>query len=281
MFFVVCGFWSERDAEDLFYLRNILQNLIPIAIALRQLFHVFLIKIPSCLDDVIFNIHIIARHTHTFFLSALRERLTCADEFRGNTKRVECRSEVDGAREGERVTRIVAPSAVQCRLPFEASAPIVLERVMPTYSPYADIWARQEEFDLALAEVRADTERWQRELDAEERALASDEALRKLIGDRWLALHISLLLGDSSPSWGLAVGGESDWHAQGDAAGYYVKILSSFNTAYEGLLAARRAPDGFVQTSEAEERAFNFVRASVDGGPTPSRPKVRRPITST
>ena len=107
----------------------------------------------------------------------------------------------------------------------------------------------QAELAIALADVRRDVQARVRELDVESRALKSDQALSRLIGDQWLALHISLLLGDATPRWGLIVGGDSSIHSKSDDPGVYGRIQATFLKAHESLKAAGTAPEHFETAS--------------------------------
>jgi hypothetical protein len=112
--------------------------------------------------------------------------------------------------------------------------------------------------DPALKEVRREVEVRAKELEAERRALESDLQLSKLIGDHWISLHISLLLGDATPYWGLAIGGDSTLHLWGDNPGLYGKIQGTFSSAAKSL-----------KGTEADPR--HFERASADGSLDPPR----------
>ncbi len=82
-----------------------------------------------------------------------------------------------------------------------------------------------------LREVKAALERRREELDFEAIALASDEKVRAVLGDAQIKLHISLLLGDASPRWGLLIGGHSPIRSDKDRPGLYGRIQASFMAA--------------------------------------------------
>ncbi len=82
-----------------------------------------------------------------------------------------------------------------------------------------------------MAEVRADYAVRQQEWDVLAAALAADLAVGELLGKRWITLHISLNLGDTSPQWGLILGGDSFVHCGGDQPGLYGKIQKTFKEA--------------------------------------------------
>ncbi len=112
-----------------------------------------------------------------------------------------------------------------------------------------DTSAVRAELDTVLDEVRAIVERRAEELEAEQRALDSDRALFDLIGDCWISLHVSLLLGDGSPRWGLVIGGDSSLRSYHDNPGLYGKIQGTFLKAFEALREAGQAPAHFETAS--------------------------------
>ena len=118
-----------------------------------------------------------------------------------------------------------------------------------------DAHAMRGHLAVALAEVRRDVESRAQELEAERRALESDQRLSQLVGDTLVVLHASLLLGDATPRWGLAIGGDSTQHNWTDDPGLYGKIQGCFLSAAESLRDAARG----------------FERASADGSLDPPR----------
>jgi hypothetical protein len=103
-----------------------------------------------------------------------------------------------------------------------------------------------------LREVRQDVEMRSQELEVEQRALLSDREVKELVGDVWIALHCSFVFGDTSPRWGLIIGGDSRLHSVKDDAGYYSGIQRSFLSALDS-------------TERADERLASFVRDTADG----------------
>ncbi len=89
------------------------------------------------------------------------------------------------------------------------------------------------------------------ELDLEQQALDADRAIARLVRDRWLTLHVSLLLGDRTARWGLAIGGDSPYHSPYDKAGLYGRIQKGFMEAVRGLRDAGR-PVRHFETSSAD-----------------------------
>lgn len=84
--------------------------------------------------------------------------------------------------------------------------------------------AAPNEFALIAGEEAAIVQTRQAELQSVATALASDQALYRLLKDRLVVLHASLLLGDTSPTWGLLLGGDSPFHHLGDDPGLYSGI---------------------------------------------------------
>ncbi len=116
----------------------------------------------------------------------------------------------------------------------------------------------QDILPAALAELRGEVTRRSEELEAERRALLADQRLHELVGKLWVSLHVSLLLGDASPQWGLVIGGDSAIHIPGDDPGLYGKVQTTFLRAAESLDDSASPPR-------------HFERASADGTLDPPR----------
>ncbi|HUT24374.1 MAG TPA: FtsX-like permease family protein [Sumerlaeia bacterium] len=99
--------------------------------------------------------------------------------------------------------------------------------------------------DLCLEEVRQDLLLRAQELVLEERALNADAELQDLLGNRWISLHVSLVLGDASPTWGVVIGGDSILHTLADNAGLYGRIQNAFSKAFEEMRGNGAAPRRF------------------------------------
>ena len=91
------------------------------------------------------------------------------------------------------------------------------------------------EFDAALADVRRDVAVRRAELVEEERMLRSSAAVQALLGERWIALHATMMLGDRTPTWGVVVGGSSEIRSAQDLPGLYGRVQRSFLQAYRSL----------------------------------------------
>jgi hypothetical protein len=91
----------------------------------------------------------------------------------------------------------------------------------------------EKDLQTILTEIRTDLDLRSKELDFETRALHASKELKDLIGEQWLCLHASLILGDTSDRWGLVIGGESAIHSPQDNPGLYGKIQSVFVKAYD------------------------------------------------
>ena len=100
-----------------------------------------------------------------------------------------------------------------------------------------------------LSEVRSDIALRLSELDRLQTAADADAAILDLIGRRWISLHVSLLLGDETPWWGIAIGGQSFLRSWRDNPGLYGKVQSAFLHAFRSLPPARRAATHFVVES--------------------------------
>ena len=97
----------------------------------------------------------------------------------------------------------------------------------------------------ALDQVSANVRARQHELAQIGRNLAADQQLAELLGDSMTVLHVSLMLGDRTNRWGLAVGGRSTLRAARDVAGVYPKVQAAFQDAYTHLSETGRAPADF------------------------------------
>ncbi len=93
---------------------------------------------------------------------------------------------------------------------------------------------------IVLESFRSDIRLRQQEMKEELATLESDEAMLLLIGNAWIGLHASLMLGDTTATWGLIIGGESSLRSSEDHWGLYGKIQSTFLKAHEAYCG----PDG-------------------------------------
>lgn len=124
---------------------------------------------------------------------------------------------------------------------------------------FADLAAQKENVDFIIATVRDEIDARIRELANDERMLKTSEALANLIGDQWISLHASLILGDASPRWGVVIGGDSEIRSVNfDEPGLYGRVQQSFLRAYNTL-----AKNG--------NHIDYFELASVDGSLTQPR----------
>ena len=105
------------------------------------------------------------------------------------------------------------------------------------------------ELTQLFREVGDDMDARRVELAADRRALNADLRLQELLGQRWISLHLSLLLGDTTPRWGLVIGGESRFHSTQDNTGLYDRIQAA-------ALAASR--DSNVQQFETASADLSF-----------------------
>ncbi len=111
-------------------------------------------------------------------------------------------------------------------------------------------------FAQTAAKVRADIVERRAELREAAEDLKSDKALNDIMDGAWITLHASLLLGDSSPRWGLLIGGDSTIrNVRNENPGHYSKIQNTFLAAYQSLAGSGRVS--------------HFDTATVDGNLTP------------
>jgi hypothetical protein len=145
-----------------------------------------------------------------------------------------------------------------------------IERLIEeTYQPEKDDWndvrrllgedrteeatgSQAEKLDVIHDEVQLGLTRRREEMRIERRAVASDQALLELLGDKWIALHAELKLGDQTPRWGVVIGGDSEFHSIDDIPGLYGKVQGSFLRASEAL-AERGYPLGLFERSSADQ----------------------------
>lgn len=99
-----------------------------------------------------------------------------------------------------------------------------------------------------LVEVREDIELRAKELEIERLALDADAAIVELIGESWISLHVSLLLGDTSDRWAVIIGGESSMHSWQDNPGLYGKIQAAFLKTNQ-TLTGLNIPTSFLSES--------------------------------
>lgn len=96
--------------------------------------------------------------------------------------------------------------------------------------------------ETVLDSLREDIRLRRLEMKDELASLDADEAILQLIGNAWIGLHASLMLGDTTETWGLIIGGESSLRSGEDHWGLYGKIQSVFLKAHEAF--AGPAGDG-------------------------------------
>jgi hypothetical protein len=117
---------------------------------------------------------------------------------------------------------------------------------------------------------REDIQRRRAELDVTGQTLEADSAIRDLLGEHAIVLYASLLLGDRSPAWALAIGGDSGLHADNDHPGLYGQIQSVFLHAFNSLADNAAPKPRFVRESADQSvdrtRAFCGAPCLVHGG---------------
>lgn len=125
--------------------------------------------------------------------------------------------------------------------------------------------------DRVLAAVRQEIALRQNELVAEKRMLDSAAELNRLLAERWITLHVSLLLGDSTERWGVLIGGDSEIRNRDkDHPGLYGRVQQSFLRAYNRLAETGRTPEFFelasVDSALAQPRLLWAADGLIHGG---------------
>jgi len=110
-------------------------------------------------------------------------------------------------------------------------------------------------FTQVLDAVHRDAEIRTRELKVDESMLKSAKRIKNLLGDKWISLHMTLLLGDTTDRWGVIVGGNSEIHSPQDNPGLYGKIKTIFQQAWRDFDAAGETPRLFDTYSVGETLA--------------------------
>lgn len=109
-----------------------------------------------------------------------------------------------------------------------------------------------EKQNVILDRIREEIRNRLAEIAIEKGGNTAATALRDLIGEHWLALHIALMLGDTTPRWGIAIGGDSGLHAPEDNPGLYGKVQAAFQRAHQDMVAAG-SPTGHFLTESADQ----------------------------
>ena len=107
----------------------------------------------------------------------------------------------------------------------------------------------QNKVSRVIADLEKDIDIRLDELLYEGKALKHDRALQQLLAEKWLTLHISLLLGDTTPRYGLLIGGDSQLYSSQDNPGLYGKIQNSFLDAWEKLKDTETFPANFEENT--------------------------------
>lgn len=107
-------------------------------------------------------------------------------------------------------------------------------------------------FRNVLERVKADVLLRRKEMALEEQQLIADKALFELLSPKWISLHASLLLGDTSDRWALVIGGESALHSSQDNPGLYGKIQAVFLKAHTSM-GGDEAPGACFLSASADQ----------------------------
>ena len=121
--------------------------------------------------------------------------------------------------------------ALQSRITQAEAAKEQWNALLRCLSRRTPVEAVRPELTEAFHEVGEDVDARGTELAAARRTLDADHRLQELIGQRWISLHLSLMLGDTTPRCALIIGGESRFHAIQDNPGLYDRIQAAALTA--------------------------------------------------
>jgi hypothetical protein len=122
-----------------------------------------------------------------------------------------------------------------------------------TDASFTTFAAEPARFNQIILAVREQVAARLAELEQDRAMLESSAALARALGDDWISLHASLVLGDASPRWGVVIGGDSEMRSVNyDQPGLYGRVQQSFLRAHQTLTQAGRP-------------APLFELASVDG----------------
>lgn len=145
-----------------------------------------------------------------------------------------------------------------------------LSRKLPVVPEIQDL------FDEVVSGVRHDIELRRKELVVDKSMLDSSSELFTLLGNRWISLHVSMLLGDQTDRWGLLIGGDSEIRSQNnDQPGLYGKVQQSFLRAYESLagsgISLRHFETATVDNRLTQPRLMWAAKGLIHGGEVAGR----------
>lgn len=95
-------------------------------------------------------------------------------------------------------------------------------------------------FQDVLRGVREDIAGRQTELKRERAMLESSAHVKRSLGDCWIALHATLMLGNGTARWGVVIGGDSEIRSEQDQPGLYGRVQRSFLLAQRSLARSGR-----------------------------------------
>lgn len=121
--------------------------------------------------------------------------------------------------------------------------------LMRDFTDNKEVDARDDLVQIVIKAVKKDLEKRDRELKLDEKNVNDDKKIDALIGDGWITLHASMMLGDNSKRWGPVFGGQSQLRSARDLPGLYGKIQKTFYTSYNQLNDHSRAPKSFLLES--------------------------------
>ncbi|HMO49927.1 MAG TPA: hypothetical protein PKE26_05620 [Kiritimatiellia bacterium] len=136
---------------------------------------------------------------------------------------------------------------------------------------FEELARRKEKVDAVIAAVTREISARIDELAHEEHMLETSARLAELAADQWIALHVSLILGDATPRWGVMIGGDSESRSVNfDQPGLYGRVQQSFLRAHTTLARSRQPIKNFelasVDGSLSQPRLLWAAPALVHGG---------------
>lgn len=122
--------------------------------------------------------------------------------------------------------------------------------------------AVQKNLETILESVRQDINNRSAELERERLSLEADEKIYNMLSDKWITLHISLLLGGTTNKWALIIGGESSMHSGQDNPGLYNKIQTTFLNIHKARLANGQKSLFLVESADQSLTQTRVIWAS-------------------
>ena len=122
--------------------------------------------------------------------------------------------------------------------------------------------AVQKNLDEIMDQVRSDIEARALELELEKKSLEADKKIYDLLVDKWITMHISIMLGGTTDKWALIIGGESSMHNWQDNPGLYGKIQTSFLDLHKARNAKNLANHFLIESANQTISLTRVIWAS-------------------